>query len=114
VSARQTILLFDLPQMIGDLIEGVLTDDSVQVVRARGDFLGTVARLRPDVAVLHPDGSDGAITSLLADPPRMRVLVVDREERHAALYDLDPADGDRLPMKPDKLRSALQIGEPVG
>jgi hypothetical protein len=111
--ARHRILLFDLPQMVADIVEGVLSDDAVEFVRMSGDLVEAVARHRPDVAVLHTDRADAALRDLIDDPPHLRVVVLAGHERRAVLYDADPADVAHLGLPPDVLRRLLKLGEEI-
>jgi hypothetical protein len=106
--ARQTILLFDLSQMVGDLVEGVLADEEVEFMRAGGDFVETVARLRPDVAVVQTDRAQTSLSETLEHPPQLRVLLLAGDRGKAALYNVQPSEVDFL--GPHALRRALHIG----
>lgn len=107
---RQKILLFDLPQMLGDLVEGVLEDDDVEIARAEGDFVETVAELRPDVAVVLAERTDERLRDLLEAPKRMQVLVLGGKERHGNLYSLERVGVTLADLTPRTLRGALRIG----
>jgi hypothetical protein len=106
--ARQTILLFDLSRLAGDLVESVLADKEVEFMRADRDFVETVARLRPDVAVVQAEKATAALSDALTQPPQLRVLLLAGDPGHAALYDLQPSHSDVV--GPLALRRALDIG----
>ena len=110
--SRRTILLFDLPLIVGDLVEGLLNDDEVKFVRAEGDFLDAVSRLCPDVAVVQPDRAEASSRAFLEDPLHVRVLVLAADERRAALYDVAPSGAASVEMTPRALRGALEIDRP--
>jgi hypothetical protein len=106
-------LLFDLPQLVADIVEGVLSDDAVEFIRTSDDLVGAVARHRPDVTVLHTDRADTAFRNLIDDPPHLRVVVLAGHERRAVLYDANPADVAHFGLPPDVLRRLLELGQEI-
>ena len=108
--AHQKILLFELTDMIGDLIEGVLADEDVEFVRARDDFVSTVARERPDIAVVQIDHVEPSLRKLLEELPRVRFLALAGTGERADLYHVEPTRIPLTNVSPLTLRGALRIG----
>ncbi len=104
------ILLFELTEMAGDLVEGVLADDGVEFVRARGDFMSAVARERPDIAVVQTDRVEPLLRGLLEELPRVRLLALAGTGQRAAVYDVQSTRVALTDVSPRTLRGALQIG----
>jgi hypothetical protein len=113
VLAHKKILLFNLREMIGDLVEGVLADEEVEFVRTRGDFVSTLVRERPDIAVVQTDRVEVAVRMLLETSPYVRFLVLDGKGRRANLFHVQPIGVALTDTSPRTLRGALQIGEGI-
>ena len=108
--AHQKILLFELTEMIGDLVEGVLADEDVQFVRAHADFVSTVARERPDIAVDQLYHVEPSLRKLLEELPRVRFLALAGTGERADLYRVEPTRVPLTNLSPLTLRAALRIG----
>jgi hypothetical protein len=104
------ILLYELTDMTGDLVEGVLADDGVEFVRARGDFVSTVVRERPDIVVVQPSDGDPTLRTLLDELPRVRFLALADAKQRAAVYDVESSSVPLTDASPRTLRGALNIG----
>ena len=104
------ILLFELTEMAGDLVEGVLADGGVEFVRARGDFMSAVARERPDIAVVQTDRVEPLLRGLLEELPRVRLLALAGTGQREAVYDVQSTRVALTDVSPRTLRGALQIG----
>jgi hypothetical protein len=104
------ILLFELTEMTGDLVEGVLADDDVEFIRARGDFMSTVVRERPDIVVIQTSEGELSLRKLLDELPRVRLLALADAKQRAAVYDVESSSVPLTDASPRTLRGALNIG----
>jgi hypothetical protein len=104
------ILLYELTEMTGDLVEGVLADAGVEFVRARGDFVSTVIRERPDIVVVQTSDGEPTLRTLLDELPRVRLLALADAKQRAAVYDVESSSVPLTDASPRTLRGALNIG----